>query len=337
MELHHLRPDWRLIVSSAVEPRFLKLALLGIPVELRCCQWDVGVIQDDALGVDLDSTLVELKKLDMSLPELIDKESDWLCSQQEQILIIADIPPSASLLASKLGVSVIWMGNFGWDEIYKPFGSQFTRYSEAAFTAYKRGNILLRYPFSLAMNWGLPEIKLALTASRPRPLPEDFQNQLDSDLRPLVFIGFGGLGLSIDSELFSCWPEHLFLMYPPTSRQAFLALDKLSNVLFIPPSVRSIDVMPFCSRLLGKPGFSTFCEALSQNLGLIVVERKDFAEVRSLMDGLRQHGSHRTLTRIAFDQGQWDLDLALIEPSRGPLNCDGANLAAEAIVQSVMG
>ena len=96
-------------------------------------------------------------------------------------------------------------------------------------------------------------------------------------------------------------------------------------------------IAPHLRDLLGKPGFSTFCEALSQNLGLIVVERKDFAEVRSLMDGLRQHGSHRTLTRSAFDQGQWDLDLALIDPSLGPLNCDGANRAAEAIVQSVMG
>ncbi|MFL0791567.1 MAG: hypothetical protein AB8B70_00185 [Prochlorococcus sp.] len=333
IELHRLRPDWRLVVSSVVDPRFLQLALAGIPFESRTCQWDVGVEQVDALGVDLQATLRSLQQLEQTLPELVEAEAAWLHSQQDDLLVLADIPPAAALLAARVGAALIWMGNFGWDEIYRPYGPEFQSYADDASFAYSSGALLLRCPFSLEMNWGHAEIELSLTAAQPKPLPLDFQKQLESDLRPTVLVGFGGLGLSINSQLFQRWPDHLFLLFPPASRLSCLALEQAENVLLLPSSVRSIDVMPFCTRLLGKPGFSSFSEALSQNLGLIIVERCDFAEVSALISGLRRHGHHRILSREALERGEWELELSLLEPSQGRLNCDGALRAAQAIIQ----
>jgi hypothetical protein len=96
--------------------------------------------------------------------------------------------------------------------------------------------------------------------------------------------------------------------------------------------VRPIDAFPLCSRQLGKPGFSTFCEALDQGVGLHVVERRDFAEVAALMDGLRRHGHHRVLTRDQLERGDWQLDLPLNAPEAGPLSQNGAQRAADALI-----
>ena len=96
--------------------------------------------------------------------------------------------------------------------------------------------------------------------------------------------------------------------------------------------MRPIDAFPLCSRHLGKPGFSTFCEALDQGVGLHVVERRDFAEVAALMDGLRRHGHHRVLTRDQLERGDWQLDLPLNAPEAGPLSQNGAQRAADALI-----
>ena len=40
--LHQLQPQWRLVVSTAVDPGFLRLVFQGIPVEWRQLRWDVG-------------------------------------------------------------------------------------------------------------------------------------------------------------------------------------------------------------------------------------------------------------------------------------------------------
>ena len=89
--------------------------------------------------------------------------------------------------------------------------------------------------------------------------------------------------------------------------------------------------MPFCDRHLGKPGYSTFCEALSQDLGMHVVEREGFAEASVLMDGLRLYGQHRILSRHAFNQGEWELDQQLVDAIRPIASKQGAEEAAKAL------
>ena len=148
----------------------------------------------------------------------------------------------------------------------------------------------------------------------------------------LVLVGFGGLGLQLDPELFLRWPNHHFLMASPAQAVQARALQQVQNLTWLPGSVRPVDVFPLCSRQLGKPGFSTFCEALDQGVGLHVVERRDFAEVAALMDGLRRHGHHRVLTRDQLERGDWQLDLPLNAPESGPLRQNGAQRAAEALI-----
>ena len=329
--LHALQPSWRLVVSSAINPTFLQLVFQGLPVEFRSCRWDVGMVQADALCCDQSATLRSLEELELVLPAQIEREARWLEAQQLPVLVLADIPPPLAELASKLGAPLVWMGNFGWDDIYSDQGDAFARHGEVARDAYGKGNLLLRMPFDLAMAWGVPELRIGLTAAKPRPLPPETLATLQAIEHERVLMGFGGLGLRVEPELFRRWPNHHFLLPFPPDPEAASALKTVANVSVLPSGVRPLDLMPHCDRLIGKPGFSTFSEALCTGLGLHVVERSGFAEANALMEGLRRHGSHRILSRTEFDRGAWQLDQPLYEPESASLATDGAHTAALAI------
>ena len=330
--LHRLQPHWRLVVSTAVDPNFLRVAFEGIPVEWRPQRWDVGMAQADALSADLQATLAELTALDAELPAQVEAEARWLSAQNSPVVVVGDIPPSLAELALRLQAPLVWMGNFGWDDIYAPLGELFASYAERARQAYRQGDLLLRMPFDLAMDWGIPTITIGLTAAQPRPLPEPVHQRLSARQQPTVLVGFGGLGFRIDPALFALWPHHHFVLAAPQAPDALPSLQQQANVTLLPAGVRPLDVMLFCERLLGKPGFSTFSEALSNRLGLHVVERDGFAEAAALKEGLRRHGRHRFLTRSALASGDWQLNQALISPTEEELAADGAVSAAKAIV-----
>jgi hypothetical protein len=331
--LHCLAPTARLVLSSAVDPAFLRLVLMGLPVEQRRLRWDVGMVQSDALGTDPAATLEALQRLDQELPQQLDAESAWLASQRGPVVVVGDVPPAAAALAQRLGAPLIWMANFGWDEIYAPLGDVFADHAEAAAAAYRQGTLLLRCPFSLAMPWGVRERSVGLTVSPTRPLPADLREALAADPRASVFVGFGGLGLVLNPELFSRWPSHRFLLNAPVEPERRRALEACGNVLLLPCGVRPLDVLKHCERHLGKPGYSSFCEALSAGCGLHVVERSGFAEAPALIEGLRLHAHHRVLRRDQLESGDWQLDQPLLAPAAGALPTDGAQAAALAILR----
>ncbi len=329
--LHRLQPSWRLVISSMVDPVFLSLVLNELPVIQRSVRWDVGMLQADALGSDQEATLLALDRLEADLPRKLDEEVAWIRGQDDQVAVVGDVPPAAAALAARLDAPLIWMGNFGWDDIYEPLGGAFLFWARQATEAYRSGSLLLRCPFSMAMNWQLSEVTLSLVSDEPRPLPADFRLLLDRDPRSKVMVGFGGLGFSLDPDLFQRWPEHLFLIAPPKNPRQPPAQAWPGNVIVLPDRVRPLDVLPNCERHLGKPGFSSFCEGMAQNVGLHVVERTGFAEADVLMAGLRLHSDHHCLSREELEGGAWKLDMPL-EAARGKaLARNGAQTAAEAL------
>jgi len=327
-ELARLRPGWRLILATRVNPAFLRLALGALSCELRPCLWDVGVVQADALGADPAATGAALERLDRELPAQIAREAAWLEAQAEPALLLADVPPSAALLAGRLGLPLVWLASFGWDAIYAPMGGAFVARAEACRDLYRRGDLLLQCPLDLPMPWNLATIRIGLTVSTPRLDPERLAAdlQLPSDRERCVLISFGGLGKTYDPALLRLWPEHLLIGPDP-------ALAAEPNGRVLPAGVRPLDLMPLCSRLITKPGYSSFAEAFSQGLGIHLVRRSGFAEAPVLEQALQRHGHHRLLEPAAFEAGRWELDQSLHPPGGAPLPLDGARKAAEALVQ----
>jgi hypothetical protein len=182
------------------------------------------------------------------------------------------------------------------------------------------------------MDWGLPEVRLGLTSSRPRLELQGLGRQLGlpAQRERVVLLSFGGLGLAIDPALLARWPDHVFIGPDP-------ALAGLPNGRCLPEGVRPLDLMPLTGRLITKPGYSSFCEAFSQGVGIHLVHREGFAEAPVLEEDLRNHGWHRLLSQEAFRAGDWQLDRPLLPPRQGPLPLDGATTGARVIAAMAEG
>ncbi len=331
-ELAALRPDWRLVISTGLPPAFLELSFGPVPFEVRPCRWDVGVVQADALGADAGATLTALERLEEELPALVEREARWLEAQRQPVLVLGDVPPAAALLARRLQVPLVWLASFGWDAIHAPMGPAFRPGVERHRRLYGQGDLLLHCPLALPMDWGVPEVRLGLTSSRPRLDPARLARELalPAERERVVLVSFGGLGMAIDPALLARWPEHVFIGPEPL-------LATVPNGRCLPPGVRPLDLMPLAGRLITKPGYSSFCEAFSQAVGIHLVHRSGFAEAPVLEEDLRDHGWHRLLSQEAFRRGDWELDLPLLPPRHGPLAVDGASTAAETLVSWLEG
>ena len=330
-ELARLAPGCRLVLSTAVNPAFLTLAMGETPFELRACRWDVGMLQANALELDPEGTLVALEALEQQLPAQVEAEATWLAAQATRTLILGDVPPSAALLARRLRSPLIWLASFGWESIYLPLGEAFAPWAEQALDLYRQGQLLLRCPLSLPMDWELPSVELGLTCSTPRHDPKEVARRLNlpSDRERCVLISFGGLGMEMDPGWLALWPEHVFVGVDPRVLEA-------ANGRLLPPDLRPLDVMPLAARMITKPGYSSFCEAFSQGVGLHVVRREGFAEAPVLERALREEGWHRLLEEDGFRNGAWELDQPLKAPRAPRLRRDGSGFAAEMLHQLLL-
>ncbi len=176
LALAQRQPGWRLVLSTSLPAAFLRTVFGEVPFELRPCGWDVGVVQADALGADPAATLTALDELERRLPDQIAAEARWLRAQAGPVLLLGDVPPALARLAQAGGWPLIWVGNFGWDAIYSPMGGPFLAWAERCRLLYRQGQGLIHCPFSMSMNWGLPEIRVGLTVARTaragrRPAP----------------------------------------------------------------------------------------------------------------------------------------------------------------------
>ena len=336
------QPDWRLILSTALPRTFLELALGPVPFEHRPCQWDVGVIQADALGSDPAATLAALEVLERRLPEQIEAEATWIEARRapgEPVLVLGDVPPAAARLARRLGAPLVWLASFGWEAIYRPMGPAFGSWADAALEAYRLGQLLIHCPLAMPIGWGIPEVRVGLTAATPRlaagalatlgrelalPGSGDAGAPAVVSRDRCVLISFGGMGLDLVAAPLERWPEHVFI--GPDE-----ALARHPNGRVLPAGLRPLELMPLCGRFITKPGYSSFCEALSQNVGIHLVQRDGFAEAAVLQQDLQNHGAHRLLSREAFAGGDWQLDQPLLPPRLGPLPSGGSAQAAIAI------
>ena len=330
--VHQRRPHWRLALSTALPPDFLATAMGPVPYEHRPLAWDVGVIQADALSADPAATLQALEALEVRLPQQLDQEVHWLQQQgldpqRPAALILGDVPPAAALLARASSLPLVWLASFGWESIYAPMGPAFAPWAERCLALYRRGDLLLQCPLSLPMDWRIPACRLGLTAGRPRLDGERLAEQLalPAERERCVLIGFGGLGVSLEAGLLARWPDHVFIGADP-------ALASQPNGRLLPAGVRPLEVLPRCGRMLTKPGYSSFSEALTAGVGLHLVRREGFAEAPMLEADLQRHGWHRLLSQEQFRRGDWQLDQPLLPPRQAPLPVDGTEQAAAALV-----
>ncbi len=310
-------PHW--LLKSYIEGDFIH----------RVCQFDVGVIQSDSLKMDKAATRTKMQAIRAQQGAMLSGELNFLKNNRVG-LILADIPALAVPLAKSAGIPCWMMSNFGWDFIYRDWGESFQEIADWISECYHECDCLFRLPLHEPMS-AFPQITdVGLTGGTPRYPESELREKFGITVAPAqtVLLTFGGLGLT-------AIPYHNLQQFPDWQ---FITFDReapsLDNLIRISEShFRPVDFMPICGRVISKPGYSTFAEALRLEIPIVSLTRDDFCEAQILLKGIQDYAYHQILNPETFFKGNWDfLHQPLIPPSQStPLDKNGAEAIAQAI------
>ncbi|MBE9093720.1 glycosyl transferase [Tychonema sp. LEGE 07203] len=336
-KIQEFNPDILLIITTTA-PRWLLECYITGDFILRPRAFDVGVVQVDSLHMNKEATLEKLREIRKNQNSIIAGEVNFI-KQNRVSLVLADIPPLAARMAASAGVPCWMMGNFGWDFIYRDWGGEFAEMADWIGECFGKCDRLFRLPLHEPMP-AFPNIQdVGLTGGNPRYSNDEIREAfgIKSPLEKTVLLTFGGLGLEAipyqNLQQFSDWQFITFDALAPDLPN----LIKVKNPEFaqsFPILPRPVDMMPVCGRLVSKPGYSTFSEALRLEIPVVSIMREGFAEAQILLEGLQNYAENQILTAAEFFEGDWEF---LRQPLLPPLLSDkldkhGTEDLAQAVV-----
>ncbi|NJK62959.1 MAG: glycosyl transferase [Synechococcaceae cyanobacterium SM2_3_1] len=309
-------PPW--LLDKYMEGRYLH----------RPRRLDVGVIQKDGLQMDLEATLAELAAFQQGSAQLIEAEVAFIETNRVR-LVFGDIPPIAAAIANKARLPCWMEGNFGWDFIYRPYGSEFKPYVQWIQDLYSRCDRLLKLPMHEPMAAFPHQELVGMTGGDPRFRAEEVREKLSLDPdRPLVLLTFGGFGiLDFPYAAIEKFPDWLFLTFDAHA-------PELPNLRCLNGEIwRPVDVMLLCSQVVSKPGYGTLSEALRLGIPMNCITREGFAESPLLIEGLKRYGKHRIVPQEVFFEQPWTfLEDPFVDPTHPEeLDTQGNQAIAQAL------
>jgi predicted glycosyltransferase len=174
-------------------------------------------------------------------------------------------------------------------------------------------------------------VDAGLTGGTPRYTTQQLQEKfgLTTPISKTVLLTFGGLSLQqIPYNTLSHFPDWQFITFDDQA-------PDLPNLLKVSgKTYRPVEFMPLCGRVISKPGYSTFAEAIRLGTPIVSITREGFAEASLLLDGLQNYAEHQILTPAEFFQSNWEfLDAAMQPPRKADLLAiDGTEAIAQSII-----
>lgn len=318
-----LLPEVRLILATTA-PRWLLAGYLEADFDYRPKAFDVGVVQSDSIQMDLPATLEKLRHIQAMEATWAAEEAAFLKQAGVQ-LVLGDIPPMAVSIAHAAGVPCWMMSNFGWDFVYRAWGGEFVAVADWISQRFSQCDRTFRLPFHEPMA-AFPRVEdVGLTGGDPKFDLSQLRSQLQlqAPREKTVLLTFGGLGLQqIPYQGLQKFTDWQFLSFDQLA-------PELPNLRKIERAteghLRPVDLMPLCGRVVSKPGFSTFAEAVRQDLPIVTIPREDFAEAQLLIEGITRSSYHQILTSDAFLSGSWDFLHQPLKPPQSPAPAVGKN------------
>lgn len=332
--IQKLFPEIIVIIVTTV-PRWLLDCYIKGDFILRQRTFDVGVVQADSLTMDKEATLAQLRLIQQKRRSLVASEVNFI-RQNRVNLILADIPFLAAEFAKAANVPSWMMSNFGWDFIYREWGGEFLEIADWISDSYSKCDRLFRLPFHEPMT-AFPQITdVGLTGGSPHFPLNELRSTWNITAPPekTVLMSFGGLGLQqIPYEKLRQFPDWQFITFDAN------APDLPNIIKAVNRQYRPVDFMPLCGRIISKPGYSTFSEAILLDIPIVSITRDNFAEAALLLEGVANYSYHQILTPWEFLQGNWDF---LHQPLEAPqkkegIDRNGNQVIAEAVINYLQG
>jgi len=331
-EIQRLNPDILLILVTTA-PRWLLESYIPGDFIHRPRAFDVGVIQADSLNMDKEATLEKLRQIRKQQNSIVAGEVNFI-RQNRVGLILGDIPFLAPVIAHAANIPGWMMSNFGWDFIYRDWGGEFIEIADWISDCYGKCDRLFRLPLHEPMK-AFPVITdIGLTGGTPRYSNDELRARwnISTPASQTVLLTFGGLGLEkIPYDNLQRFPDRQFITFD-TQAPDLPNLLKVTNREY-----RPVDFMPICDRVVSKPGYSTFAEALRLEVPIVSLTREGFAESPLLLEGIQDYAQHQILTTDEFFSGTWDFLHQPLQPPRQsqPLPKNGTEAIAQAVVNAL--
>ncbi len=327
--IQQLCPEILLILVTTV-PRWLLETYIPGDFIHRPRAFDVGVIQSDSLTMDKEATLDKLREIRSAQRSIIAGEVNFIRTNRVG-LILADIPPLAAPIAKAAGIPCRMMSNFGWDFIYRDWGGEFVEIADWISECYGKCDRLFRLPLNEPMSAFPTVTDVGLTGGTPRYSPDQLRGKfgLSAPSEKTVLLTFGGLGLEqIPYNSLSQFPNWQFITFDEKAPD-LPNLEKVSGKEY-----RPVEFMPLCGRVISKPGYSTFAEAIRIGTPIVSLTREGFAESPLLLEGIQNYAYHQILTPADFFQSNWEFLSRSPHPPRQSQSVvkDGTEAIAQAIV-----
>ena len=332
-------PDILLIMVTTA-PRWLLESYISGDFIYRPRSFDVGVIQSDSITMDKETTLKKLQEIKKKERSIIAGEVNFI-KQNRVDLLLADIPPIAAKIAQVANIPCWMLSNFGWDFIYRSWGGEFLEIADWISESFAQCKLLFRLPLHEPMSAFSNIVDVGLTGGIPRYQPEEIKAKFEihTEKEKTILLTFGGLGLDkIPYENISGFPDWQFMTFDSNSPELpnLINLKKESGKKDINlPNIRPVDLMPICGRIVSKPGYSTFAEALRLETPIVSLVREGFAESKLLLEGIQDYSDHQILSPTDFFNSDWEF---LRKPLQAPrksekLDKNGSETIAQAIVE----
>ncbi|BAY46516.1 hypothetical protein SAMD00079811_41280 [Scytonema sp. HK-05] len=327
--IQKLCPEVLLIIVSTA-PRWLLECYIEGDFIHRPRAMDLGVVQADSLTMDKTATLEKLLEIKKNQNSIIASEVNFI-RQNRVNLILADIPFLASKIAKVADIPCWMMSNFGFDFIYRDWGSSFTEIADWISDCYSKCDRLFRLPFHEPMQAFNNITDVGLTGGSPRYSCEEVRSTwgITAPTEKTILLTFGGLGLQqIPYDNLKQFPDWQFIAFDKSA-------PDLPNIVPVTDhKYRPVDFMPICGRVVSKPGFSTFAEATRLQVPIVSITRHEFAEAAFLLEGITHYNQHQILTPSEFFQGTWDfLNQQPNQPKQSqPIAKDGNETIAQAVL-----
>ncbi|MDJ0556936.1 MAG: glycosyl transferase [Microcoleaceae cyanobacterium MO_207.B10] len=334
-----LCPDVLLIMVTTA-PRWLLESYISGDFIYRPRAFDVGVIQSDSITMDKQTTLEKLQEIRHKELSIIAGEVNFI-KQNRVDLLLADIPPIAAKIAQAADIPGWMMSNFGWDFIYRPWGGEFIEIADWIGECFSECDRLFRLPLHEPMGAFPNILDVGLTGGTPHYQPQEIQAKFDihADKEKTVLLTFGGLGLDqIPYQNLSRFPDWQFITFDsnipelPNLINVRKEAEKIDKNL---AHIRPVDLMPICGRIISKPGYSTFAEALRLETPIVSLVREGFAESKLLLEGIQDYSYHQILPPTEFFDGDWEFLRQPLKPPRKSekLDKNGTEAIAQAVVE----
>lgn len=319
-----------LLIMVTTAPRWLLESYIQGDFIYRPRAFDVGVVQADSLTMDKAATLEKLQQIRTAQRSLVAGEVNFI-RQNRVGLILADIPPLAAVIAKTAGIPCWMSSNFGWDSIYRAWGAEFIEIADWISNCFSQCDHLFRLPFHEPMSAFPVVTQVGLTGGSPRYQADELRERwgITAPLDQTVLLTFGGLGLQqIPYDNLASYPNWQFITF---DRSAY---DLPNLVKITDQKYRPVDLMPMCGRVVSKPGYSTFAEAVRLGVPIVSLTREDFAEAAFLIEGIANYAHHQILSPTEFFHGNWEFLQQSPQPPRQsqPIVTDGNEAIAHAVV-----